>query len=72
MTVGKTGLLLAGLVAVFAVGVMTGPTIGDNWSRMHPPNATVAAPASRTQRAGTGQGGAACGARQDVGHRAGP
>jgi hypothetical protein len=43
MTVGKTGLLSAGVVAVFAVGVMTGPTIRDNWSRMHAPEATVAA-----------------------------
>jgi hypothetical protein len=45
MTVGKTGLLTTGLVAVFALGVMTGPTIRDNWSRMNAPEATVAAPA---------------------------
>jgi hypothetical protein len=45
MTVGKTGLLTAGLVAVFALGVMTGPTIRDNWSKRKAPEATVATPA---------------------------
>ena len=44
MTVVKTGLLSASLVAVFAVGVMTGPTIRDNWSKMNAPQASVAAP----------------------------
>jgi hypothetical protein len=44
MTVRKAGLLTAGFVAAFAVGVMTGPTIRDNWSRMHAPRAAVAAP----------------------------
>ena len=44
MTFGKAGLLTAGFVAVFALGVMTGPTIRDNWSRMNAPQAAVAAP----------------------------
>jgi len=44
MTVGKTGLLSAGLVAVFALGVMTGPTIRDNWPKRTAPEATVSAP----------------------------
>ena len=44
MTVGKAGLLTAGLVAVFALGVMTGPTIRDNWYRMNAPEEAVAAP----------------------------
>jgi hypothetical protein len=44
MTVAKAGLLTAGFVAVFAVGVMTGPTIRDNWSRMNAPETAVAAP----------------------------
>jgi hypothetical protein len=48
MTVGKTGLLTAGLVAVFALGVMTGPTIRDTWSNRNTPEATVAAPAVET------------------------
>ena len=46
MTIGKAGLLTAGLVAVFALGVMTGPTIRDNWSKMNAPEATAAAPAA--------------------------
>ena len=45
MTAAKTGLLSTGLVAVFALGVTTGPTLRDNWSRMNAPEATVAAPA---------------------------
>src|SRR5512144_1918013 len=45
MTVAKAGLLTAGLVAMFALGVMTGPTIRDTWSTMNAPEATVAAPA---------------------------
>jgi hypothetical protein len=44
MTVGKAGWLTAGFVAVFALGVMTGPTIRDDWSRMKTPEAAVAAP----------------------------
>jgi hypothetical protein len=44
MTVGKAGLLMAGFVAMFAVGVMTGPTIRDNWSRMNAPQAPMDAP----------------------------
>ena len=43
MTVRKAGLLTAGVVAVFALGVVTGPTIRDNWSRTNAPEA-VAAP----------------------------
>jgi len=45
MTVGKTGLLTVGLVAVFALGVMTSPTIRENWSKRIAPEATVEAPA---------------------------
>ena len=44
MTVGKSGLLTAGVVGAFALGVMTGPTIRDNWSRTNAPEAAVAAP----------------------------
>lgn len=46
MTVAKAGLLSAGFVAVFAAGVMTGPTILDNWSTNTAPDTTVAAPAA--------------------------
>ena len=42
MTYGKAGLITAGVVAAFAVGVMTGPTIRDNWSRMDAPEEAVA------------------------------
>ena len=48
MTVGKAGLLTAGFVAAFAVGVMTGPTIRDNWPRMNAPRAAVAPPSIET------------------------
>ena len=48
MTVGKAGLLTTGFVAVFAVGLMTGPTIRDNWSRMRAPRAAVAPPSIET------------------------
>jgi hypothetical protein len=51
MTIGKAGLLSAGFVAVFALGVMTGPTIRDDWSRMHAPEAAVAAPPVETSAA---------------------
>jgi hypothetical protein len=55
MTVAKTGLLTAGIVGVFALGVMTGPTIRDNWSgmnsKMNAPEATVAAPAAEPSAA---------------------
>jgi hypothetical protein len=44
MTIGKAGLLTAGFVVVFALGVMTGPTIRGNWSRANAPEAAVAAP----------------------------
>ena len=44
MTVGKVGLLTAGFVGVFALGVMTGPTIRENWSRTNAPETAVAAP----------------------------
>ena len=37
MTVGKAGLITAGLVGVVALGVATGPTIQKNWSRRHAP-----------------------------------
>jgi hypothetical protein len=46
MTVGKAGLLTAGFVGVFALGVMTGPTIRDNWSRTNAPDSTVAGPST--------------------------
>jgi hypothetical protein len=45
MTVAKTGLLTAGIVAVFSLGVVTSPTIRDSWSRINAPEATAAAPA---------------------------
>jgi hypothetical protein len=49
MTFGKAGLLTGGFVAAFAVGVMTGPTIRDSWSRMNAPEEAVAArPADRS------------------------
>jgi len=48
MTIGKAGLLTAGFVAVFALGVATGPTIRDDWSRMRAPQAAVAAPTADT------------------------
>jgi hypothetical protein len=47
MTFAKTGLLSAGLVGVFALGVMTGPTIQDRWSTMKTRETTVAAPADQ-------------------------
>ena len=50
MTVGKAGLLTAGFVAAFALGVMTGPTIRDNWSRTNAPEAAVAAPSIEKAR----------------------
>jgi hypothetical protein len=37
MTVGKAGLITAGLVGVVALGVATGPTIQKNWSRSQAP-----------------------------------
>jgi hypothetical protein len=43
MTFGKAGLLTAGFVATFALGVMTGPTIRDNWYGMDAPAQAVAA-----------------------------
>ena len=39
MTAGKAGLLTAGLVAVFAIGVLAGPTIRDSWSTAKSPEA---------------------------------
>ena len=42
MTFGKAGLITAGFVAAFALGVMTGPTIRDNWYRMNAPEEAVA------------------------------
>jgi len=44
MTSGKAGLLTAGFVVVFALGVMTAPTIRDSWTRANAPEAAVAAP----------------------------
>lgn len=59
MTAGKAGLLTAGFVAVFAFGVMSGPTIRENWPKRNAPEATAAARADepdartpgRTERA---------------------
>jgi hypothetical protein len=51
MTFRKAGLLTAGLVAAFAVGVMTGPTIRDNWYRMNAPEEAAAAPQQVEQTA---------------------
>ena len=48
MTFGKAGLITAGFVAAFALGVMTGPTIRDNWSRMNAPEEAVAAQPAET------------------------
>ena len=61
MTVGKAGLLTTGFVAVFAAGVMTGPTIRDNWSRMRCASSGSCAAIHRNKRARTSQGGAASG-----------
>ncbi len=46
MTVAKTALFTAGLAAVFALGIMTGPTIREHWSEVSAPEATVATPAA--------------------------
>ena len=46
MTVGKAVLLTVALVAVFIVGVITGPTIHDRWSKATEPVVTVPAPAA--------------------------
>jgi hypothetical protein len=52
MTFRKAGLLTTGFVAAFAVGVMTGPTIRDNWSRMNAPEEAAAAqPAEKSASA---------------------
>jgi hypothetical protein len=44
MTVSKAAWLTAGFVAVFALGVITAPTIRNSWSGMNAPEAAVAAP----------------------------
>jgi len=41
MTVGKASLLTAGLVATFALGVESGPTIRNSWSQRNAPEAAV-------------------------------
>jgi hypothetical protein len=46
MTVAKVGLLTAALIAVVALGIVTGPTIRDHWSRMNAADETTAAPAA--------------------------
>jgi hypothetical protein len=52
MRFGKTGLLTAAFVGVFAVGAMTGPTIRDSWQRMNAPEQTVTAqPAEKSTSA---------------------
>ncbi len=45
MTVAKAGLLTAGLVAMFTLGVVSGPTIRDTLSKVNAPGETVTAPA---------------------------
>jgi hypothetical protein len=37
MTVGKAGLITAGLVGVVALGIAAGPTIQENWSKEDAP-----------------------------------
>jgi uncharacterized membrane protein len=46
MTVGKAVLLTVVLVAVFIVGVISGPTIHQRWSDETAPATTVSAPAA--------------------------
>jgi hypothetical protein len=46
MTVGKTALLTAALVAVFALGIITAPTIREHWSHGSAPAATMTTPAA--------------------------
>ena len=46
MSVGKAVLFTVTLVAVFIVGVITGPTIHQRWSDETAPAATVSAPAA--------------------------
>ena len=45
MTLGKAGLVTAGLVGVVALGVVAAPTIRDNWSKMKGSEAVATAPA---------------------------
>jgi hypothetical protein len=51
MTVGKSAVLTAGLVAVFALGIMSGPTIREHWSKVSAPEAAVATPAAEPSAA---------------------
>ena len=51
MSAGKAVLLTIALVAVFIVGVITGPTIHDRWSKATAPAATVSAPAAEPETA---------------------
>jgi hypothetical protein len=44
MTSGKAALLTASLVGVVALGVVTAPTIRNNWSKMNPPEVSASAP----------------------------
>jgi len=46
MTLGKATLLTGGLVAMFALGVASGPTIHDSWSNTSRAESTVATPAA--------------------------
>lgn len=48
MTFGKAGVLTAGFVATFALGVMTGPTIRDSWYGIDAPEEAVAAQPAET------------------------
>jgi len=44
MTLGKAGLITAGLVGVVALGIAAGPTIEKNWSRTDAPVAQAVEP----------------------------
>ena len=46
MTLGKAGLITAGLVGVVALGIAAGPTIEKNWSRTDAPVAQAVEPSA--------------------------
>jgi hypothetical protein len=48
MNIGKAGLLTAGFVGTFALGVMTGPTIQDSWHRTTATDTPVASQPAET------------------------
>jgi len=51
MTFGKASLLTGGLVAMFALGVESGPAIRDSWSKTRVAESTVATPAANIDTA---------------------